>query len=853
MNRLAGPFLLALATGVPLVAQESPVEPVLVELQLGRLVSRTVPAHRSGDVALIPLRQFFEMAELRTRVEGAGDMVVILQPGNRRMVLRPQRRLLEIDGASRPLTAAEMLVQDGEIYLSTKVLEPILGFRFQAVWEDLEVTAVDPDQLPVAQRLRREEANRRLAGGAQAARADGLLRESPWPVEGLVVDYSLLVPTDPGPSGGAYSLGAGINLLGGALESRIQNEGNLEDGKVRFDLSWLGVWRDRKWLSQLRLGDGFTSGPRTRSVRGISLGNVPFRRPDIIGQLPFATTLGPGWQVEAYRGGRLISFDSVNALGQFSLDVPLQYGENPVDFIAYGPFGEVRQFNRTYRVSSDVIPARRLEYGLSGGACRKEGRCDVTANADFRYGLSTRWTVFAGADRFWRDTLPDLFHPYGGVTGSLTNAIGVEAEAVGNALLRGLLRIEPSSYFLLAAEAARFDRDVADPILTVGGRRSQFTVFGQARPFGSGLRNWLSLDASYDRIQADEGVFTTSRLGASLQPGQVRFIPSIRWYQNAPLAGGEGSTRTTLGLNTVVLPFPGLGAFLGQVSARTGLEWDTKAGFQSAFAYVNRPIVRNVRLELGASWITGQRAALTAFFAADLPEVRAYTTTERPSVGAARLTQFVLGSVLADDDYQAVAFSVGPSLQQAGVSGRAFLDLNDNGRLDDRELVLPGVGITVGPVARRTDSSGTYRLWPLGAYERYVATVDTATLASPLWVPAYEAISLETRPNRFVTLNIPVLSGGTVEGRLSRQVGASLVPVAGGTVILRHRRTGRETRVATFNDGSFYVLGVRPGDWEATVDSGLLARFDGQADPVRFTIRQVLEGQAVSGVNLLIR
>src|SRR4030095_12390432 len=112
----------------------------------------------------------------------------------------------------------------------------------------------------------------------------------------------------------------------------------------------------------------------------------------ILGQLPFTQTLGPGWEIEAYRGGRLISFDSVNALGQFSLDVPIQYGENPVDFIAYGPFGEVRQYNRTYRVSADVIPEGRFEYAVSGGACRGEAPCSATGNVDLRLGITPRIT-----------------------------------------------------------------------------------------------------------------------------------------------------------------------------------------------------------------------------------------------------------------------------------------------------------------------------------------------------------------------------------------------------------------------------------------------------------------------------
>jgi len=48
----------------------------------------------------------------------------------------------------------------------------------------------------------------------------------------------------------------------------------------------------------------------------------------------------------------------------------VRYGENPVDFVAYGPFGEIREFNRTYRVLSELLPARRFEYGLSEAAAR---------------------------------------------------------------------------------------------------------------------------------------------------------------------------------------------------------------------------------------------------------------------------------------------------------------------------------------------------------------------------------------------------------------------------------------------------------------------------------------------------
>ena len=152
------------------------------------------------------------------------------------------------------------------------------------------------------------------------------------------------------------------------------------------------------------------------------------RRP--ISSLGCRIVVSGGWQVEAYRGGRLIAFDSADALGRYSIDAPIAYGENPVEFVAYGPFGEVRRFSRTHRVDGTRIPARQLEYGVSVGACRTD-RCDATANADLRYGLSTRWTARAGVDQFWRgDSLPSLFHPYAGIAGMLGNSVGVEAEVV---------------------------------------------------------------------------------------------------------------------------------------------------------------------------------------------------------------------------------------------------------------------------------------------------------------------------------------------------------------------------------------------------------------------------------------
>ena len=56
-------------------------------------------------------------------------------------------------------------------------------------------------------------------------------------------------------------MAAGTSVLGGSLEGAIRSAGPAGEGDVELDASWLGVWRDNRWVRQLRLGDGPGSGP----------------------------------------------------------------------------------------------------------------------------------------------------------------------------------------------------------------------------------------------------------------------------------------------------------------------------------------------------------------------------------------------------------------------------------------------------------------------------------------------------------------------------------------------------------------------------------------------------------------
>lgn len=831
-------------------------EQVLVEMQLGRLVARTVPAYRDGDAALVPVREFLALAEMRVESRDSGRVGTLLQPGNVPVLFDPVAHELVSGKSRQKLAAADLLLDQGELFVSTAVLGQLFNVEWAVSWPDLQVVVVEPEQLPIARRIRRQGfLQSRLAQSEVPAEGDYRLGLERRQVNGLIFDYSVLTPTTSMVDGGAYTTALGLDVFGGAFGFALQSQDGA-NRSPRADVSWTGIWRENRYVSQLQLGDGIGTGPRSRNMRGFAVTNSPYTRPSTLGMLPFDGALGPGWTIEAYRGGRLVDYDSVNALGQYSFDLPVQYGENPVDFVAYGPFGEVREFNRTYRARTDGIAPGRVEYGLSAGECRTT-RCTASGNVDLRYGLDPRWTVRAGMDQFWRDSLGSISHPYLGVLGGIGNALTLEGEAVGNAVLRGAARFEPTVDLQVGVEANHFARGVRDPILTPQDRRNQYTLTGFFRPVRRMGATYF--DASLDYIQNRNSNLTSGRIGASFQAAEVRVIPSLRWQHDD--AAGMEQTSTFYGVSAFMLPQRWMGPGLDQLTARGTFELERGHGVGTVSGFVGMPFLKGLRGELGATWYRGAPGAtLSLLIAAELPSMRSYTTMNAGGGLPAQGTQYVQGSAVYNPSRSSVDFTPGPSLQRGGVTGRVYLDENGNGKFDRGEAPLPGVRIIVGPVFALSDSSGNYRVWDLLPFEPTSITVDSSSLASPLWVPSFASATVEMSPNRYRTLDIPVVPGGVVEGRVTWEaVGRpDGEDKAGGTtagivLILTHKQTGHRQFATTFSDGTFYVMGVRPGDWSISVDPRCLEILKSTSEAVKLTMESDLEGKTVSGVEVVLR
>ena len=834
-------LLAALSLGA-VVAQDTVPEPVVIDLRIGRITGTTVQGYRVRSEVLLPLSQFFQLVEIRHRITPDGRLEATVDPGNLRIVIDPHSDSMQYGDRRVRIEREFIRFESPELYVGSERLGDLLGVMFAVDWSDLTATVIDPSPLPIARRLRREAAREAYLRRPDGMRADvtlGLQRPS-W--DGVVVDYSLFSPSSDPLAGSTYGFGVGADVGGGSLEMLAQSVGPAERGQLHVDASWTGVWRENRWVKQLRFGDVASTGPRSRALEGVSITNAPFVRPSLIGSLRYGGALEPGWSVEAYRGGDLVAYDSADASGAFRIDLPVRYGENPVDFVAYGPFGEIREFNRTYRVLTELLPARRFEYGLSAGRCPQPSFvCNATTNLDLRYGATARWTVQGGLDQYWRDSLPDRTHPYATLVGNPSNDWAIQSEVVGAGLVRGALRYEPSVDLRLEGEYVHFAPDSAS-VLAVPGRRAQWTVTGFFRPKTS--HGFFFFDGRFERISTDAGAVTRTRLGASLQTDEMRFLPYVRTEH------GPTTTAEYVGLATFVMPQARWGRFLSQTLLRTNTEIERQAGLVSWSAFAAHPLARGVRIEVGANWLRGDAGltytvTVTSYFSA----MRAVTSMLAPPGQPVSATQFLQGSVLWDRRTDRLGVAPGPSLERSGLSGRVFMDVNANGIRDAGEPAIANARVLVGSMSARTDSSGAYRVWDLVPFEPVIVSLDSVSLDSPLLVPLFARTSIVPGPNRFRSLDIPVVEAGIIEGRVVRN-GAG---VGGVTLMLTDRRSGTRRSLVTFNDGAFYLMGVKPGDYELTVDEQVLDALAVDAEPVRFSLTPTANGIGRSDLQVRLK
>jgi len=847
--RQLGAMCLALLPGAAhaqaIPAPDPTLAETLLQLRMDGGPAEVVSALGRDTLIFVPVRRLLELAEVRITGQLPGHRVAgLLQPEAIRIAFDTDSGTVVRGDSTWRVGPDELLWHADELYLTTDRLGSALDVSFQVDLGELILHLSHTGHLPAVRRLARERRRRVLLGLPASTPWETTLAQRRRVADGAVLDWAYTGSyTDPVNSS-LLQLGLGAQVLGGSLDLEYIGQQSRTGGATDVRSSWSGAWPAQRYLRQLRLGDIVPGARRGRTIRGFEVTNAPFLRPAAFGQEVLGGSLPAGWDVDLYADQQLLGFSATDPAGRYAFDLPVRYGVNPVDIVAYGPNGEVLRRRRTMLVPHDRLPERQLEYALSAGGCEGSA-CTGALSLSARYGVSRWLTAEAGSDNFWRDSLPSLWHPYGLVSAAVTPSTSLTLEAVARGLVRGRTDFDPTPDFHVDLEHTRFTTGVTAPLVGSGTERSRTDAVLFWRPNPAASNTFLQLALSRSSLTA--GTRNAERLAVTTRLSHLRLVAGLH-HQSSGLSGGDpGDAVGVDAAGDAVLRGPG--PILRSLLVRGGFSVEAKTGLSRIVASVGRQIGGPVRLDLQTGWSRAQRGmVIDLSLTTNLPALRAVSRSRYTRGSGVEGTNFLEGSATYDRHLGRFEFGTGRLIGRARVVGRVFRDDNVNGRWDQSESGLGGVVLRVGSRGVTTDSMGRYTAWDLVPFEATTVEVDTLSIKDPLWVPASLLYRVSPGPNAYEVVDIPLLPASEVTGRVVLAPGNQ--GVGGVPVVLRHLGSGATVRVITFSDGGFYVFGLRPGTYEASVESGSLRALRMTGQPVRFTLDPGPQGGSLDGVVL---
>lgn len=635
-----------------------------------------------------------------------------------------------------------------------------------------------------------------------------------------------------------YELFASGELLGQSFDARLSSDaaGIPESLRLRAYRSdpkgeLLGPLR----ASHYALGDIslLSTGLVAQSApgRGALVTNRPIERPDSFDKTDFRGDLPAGWDAELYRNGQLLAFTSPNSAGRYEfLDVPLQYGSNRFEIVLYGPQGQIRREIKQMQVGLDSIPPQQTWY-WAGFAQENTDLINWSDNRQrFRRG--------------WRGTV--------GIERGLDMRTSIAA--YGHSLMIENVRRNYGEVALRRAIGPTL-LEVAASYASGGGfaaRAGWLAAFGETYIRADVMRGWNGF-VSDRLIKNIKGIYQIS-VDQTISSGRT-VIPVHLDIRHVARASGvtslEAAARASLNFRAL--------SFTGQVDwqrSKVPIGPDPPDNLTASLlanARIGRVRLRGeVRFPLAGRSADSRFGVIAEWAGKGESEWRAEAGYDRGldrfRAGLGHTRSFkrfqvsAFGEVASDGSVAAslaLAVSFGPKsgggwrmsneklAARGQVSALVWQDDNGNGRREAGEAVMPKVALTAGNnfVEAATDAAGQAMIDGLEPFRPILIGIDAGSLPNPYIQPALPGIVVTPRPGVAVTVELPLVAAGEIEGTLVRAGGSAIEGILLELVDAEGRL--RATTLSEF-DGYFLFESAAYGRYTVRIakSSAAAARLD---------------------------
>ena len=731
---------------------------------------------------------------------------------------------------------SDMLATD-DVYVQLEVLNQIWPVDMSIDLSSLKVIVEAEEELPFMRRKDRESKRTQIESrkAVREARRKKLPRkENPYAWFGQpTVDYQAIYRYDDDEDILTGSnIFTGVQQIGKLLAEfsanfRLNEEKELDrPDNIRLRLS-------RKSAGDEYLVPGirsFETGDvnlrqrdlisNTENGRGIVISNDNQDRFNEFDEITIEGLGPPGWEIELYNNEELIDFGVVPDNGQFFFeDVVLNFGNNNIKILLFGPQGQVREETRNYTAGGNMLPPGEFiykagfldadrEFILLDNEARNTPR-GVVKNVGASYGVNRWLSVFgnyaeipeADKDHNYATAGAVVSTPVGLVEAEAYNEIGAgEAVALdyittfyGVRTNLGVAKFndfesqeagfeDNKKTFEATAQFNKLAKILSVPIgLRLNSRHTEretgdpISNVDFAQTFSrSGLRVTHNTSSRFNDFahESTNGSFTTTWRE---DPWQLRGSLNYNLYPESELSSFSSELRYTTEDNFLAAINAGHNFTTHEynIGAQVGYEFDSVLGsFQSNY-------------ERGKGWDFTLRA----------------TTSFNPYT--------------PDGNY---TFSSRQKRNHSPVRAQVYIDRNADGEFNDGDEPVEGARLNIGFGSNQAEANENGMVIANAPTDELVnISLDTASLADPYLVPTNEGFSTVPARGSVVETSFAVVETGAIEGTVFREDNDRIV--AGLTLTL-HDENGEQVvdPIVSAFDGFYAFEFVRPGTYSVRVD-----------------------------------
>jgi hypothetical protein len=628
-------------------------------------------------------------------------------------------------------------------------------------------------------------------------------------------------------------------VAGGELNTSINFSSNQPLVLKNQVYRWRYVNNDNKYIKQVTLGK---IGASTKStilfpVTGAQITNASTKIRKSFGTYILSDHTQANWTVELYINNLLIDYLQADANGFFSFDVPLMYGRTEVLLRYYGPWGEEQLFSNQFVVPTIFLPKKEMEYTISSGII-EDGKGSVFTNAKVNYGLSNHVTLGAGVEYVSSlestKTIPFLNSSF-----RLSSQLFLTTSYYAKVFYDLNLNYTTPNNLRFDFDYTKYDKNQQAIRFNYTEVRSASIAVPIRSSFFSGTSRF---NVQQNLINSTN--FTTSSFLLSGRSHGFNFNFTTNAFfteNNKPRVYSNFSTSLRLPKRFVLIP-----------QLRYGYDADATTTLQTL---LRKPIFKKGFIQASFNYdFKTQNTSFQIGFTQNFDQINTGFSSIFNKNGTS-FSQSASGSLIFEPQADFVSFNNQANVGRGSVKFVPFLDINGNGKKEEKEPLVKGVKIIVmGGDRKLVNPDGTTIITGLEPYIKNYVELNTTKINSIAWRIKNKTLSCTLNPNQLKIIEIPVQVLGEVSGMVYRKENEKLIGTGGLKVAIYDLHDKLITSILSEPDGYFSYLGLKSGHYLAKIDWLQLDNLQMKAAPsyLNFEIDNGIDGDFIDTLEFVL-